>query len=212
MCAGLGITAVVAYSVAQSPSVVRTIAGNQVCSWGLVIAQLGIVFFLSARVDKIAGGTASLLRPLLRSDRRDVLVHPARLHGRVDCHDVRDQLRDVRRPGDLPEANNKPQPGRLGKFLFMGLIGVVLASIVGNLWQNSAFQFVLGFIGVIVFTGLTAYNAQRLKQMAVALPSRTGRLLRDRRGAHAVSRFHQSVSDAPAVHRQQARVARVKKV
>ena len=58
-----------------------------------------------------------------------------------------------------------------GQFLFMGLIGVVLASIVGMFWQNDALQFVLGFIGVIVFTGLTAYDAQRLKQMALALPS-----------------------------------------
>jgi hypothetical protein len=55
-----------------------------------------------------------------------------------------------------------------GQFLFMGLIGVVLASIVGIFWQNSAFQFVLAFIGVIVFTGLAAYDAQRLKQMALA--------------------------------------------
>ena len=61
----------------------------------------------------------------------------------------------------------------------MGLIGVVLASIVGMFWHNDAFQFVLAFIGVIVFTGLTAYDAQRLKQMAVALPS--GRL-----GSYAV--------------------------
>src|SRR4029079_622886 len=59
----------------------------------------------------------------------------------------------------------------LGQFLFMGLIGVVLASIVGMFWHNDALQFVIGFIGVIVFTGLTAYDAQRLKQMALALPS-----------------------------------------
>ena len=58
-----------------------------------------------------------------------------------------------------------------GQFLFMGLIGVVLASIVGIFWQNDGFQFVLAFIGVIVFTGLAAYDAQRLKAMAVAMPS-----------------------------------------
>ena len=61
MCAGLGITALVAFYVAQSPSLIRTIAGNPVFYWGLMIAQLGLVFFLSARVDKIAAGTASLL-------------------------------------------------------------------------------------------------------------------------------------------------------
>ena len=53
----------------------------------------------------------------------------------------------------------------------MGLIGVVIASFVGMFWQNSGFQFVLSFIGVIVFTGLTAYDAQRLKAMALAMPN-----------------------------------------
>jgi hypothetical protein len=52
----------------------------------------------------------------------------------------------------------------------MGLIGVVIASFVGMFWHNDGFQFVLSFIGVIVFTGLTAYDAQRLKAMALALP------------------------------------------
>ena len=63
------------------------------------------------------------------------------------------------------------QSSGLGQFLFMGLIGVVLASIVGMFWQNDALQFVISFIGVIVFTGLAAYDAQRLKAMALALPS-----------------------------------------
>ena len=58
-----------------------------------------------------------------------------------------------------------------GQFLFMGLIGVVLASIVGIFWQNDMLPVRAGFVGVIVFTGLTAYDAQRLKQMALALPS-----------------------------------------
>ena len=58
-----------------------------------------------------------------------------------------------------------------GQFLFMGLIGVVLASVVGIFWQNDGFQFVLSFIGVIVFTGLAAYDAQRMKAMALSTPS-----------------------------------------
>jgi len=63
----------------------------------------------------------------------------------------------------------------MGHFMFMGLIGLILASIVGIFWHNSALQFVISIVGVIVFTGLTAWDAQRLKQMAVALPDgRTG--------------------------------------
>ena len=57
-----------------------------------------------------------------------------------------------------------------GQFLFMGLIGVVLASIVGIFWQSSALQFVITFAGVIVFTGLTAYDANQLRTMALSLP------------------------------------------
>jgi FtsH-binding integral membrane protein len=54
--------------------------------------------------------------------------------------------------------------------MFMGLIGLILASIVGIVWQNDLLQFVIGVVGVIVFTGLTAWDAQRLKYLAVSLP------------------------------------------
>jgi FtsH-binding integral membrane protein len=50
----------------------------------------------------------------------------------------------------------------------MGLIGVVLASLVGLFWHSDALQFLISFIGVIVFTGLAAYDAQRLKAMALS--------------------------------------------
>ena len=50
----------------------------------------------------------------------------------------------------------------------MGLIGVVIASIVGLFWQSDGLQFMISFVGVIVFAGLTVYDAQRLKQMAFA--------------------------------------------
>ena len=53
----------------------------------------------------------------------------------------------------------------------MGLIGVVLASLVSIFWQNDGLQFVISFIGVIVFTGLTAYDAQRLRRWRWRCPS-----------------------------------------
>ncbi len=96
-----------------------------------------------------------------------------------------------------------------GQFLFMGLIGVVLASVVGMFWQNEGFQFVLGFIGVIVFTGLTAYDAQRLKAMALALPSGGDGSLCGGRRADALPRLHQPVPDAAPAHRGQEAVERL---
>ena len=61
MCAGLAITATSAWFVAASPTLVMTIATNRPLFWGLMIAQLGIVLVLSARVQKLAASTASLL-------------------------------------------------------------------------------------------------------------------------------------------------------
>src|SRR5438093_517577 len=58
----------------------------------------------------------------------------------------------------------------VGQFMMMGLIGLILASVVGLFWHNDALQFLISVVGVIVFTGLTAYDAQRLRQMAFQLP------------------------------------------
>ena len=56
-----------------------------------------------------------------------------------------------------------------GQFLFMGVIGLVLASIVGLFWHSAALQFLISVVGVMVFTGLTAWDAQRLRRMALDL-------------------------------------------
>ena len=58
----------------------------------------------------------------------------------------------------------------LGSFLFMGLIGIIIASIVNIFLKSSAFQFVISGIGVIVFVGLTAYDSQKLKLMGESAP------------------------------------------
>ena len=58
----------------------------------------------------------------------------------------------------------------VGKFALMGLAGVIIASVVGFFWHSDALQFVISIVGVIVFTCLTAYRAQQLKAMALAMP------------------------------------------
>lgn len=175
MFAGLGVTAAVAYFIAQSPGLAIAIASNPILFYGLMIVQLGLVFFLSARVARLAPSTASLLF-VLYSALTGVTFSFILLSYTgasiastfVVCSGMFGAL------AFYGTTTSRSLAG-WGQFLFMGLIGVVLASIVGMFWQNDAFQFVLAFIGVIVFTGLTAYDAQRLKQMAVALPDgRTG--------------------------------------
>jgi hypothetical protein len=171
MCAGLGITALVAYVVSQSPLLVGTIAGNRALFWGLMIAQLGIVFFLSARVDRIAAGTASLLFVLYAALTGVTFAFILLVYTGESIATTFMVCAAMFGGLALYGTTTSRSLAGWGQFLFMGLIGVVLASFVGIFWQNDAFQFVLGFIGVIVFTGLTAYDAQRLKEMALALPS-----------------------------------------
>jgi FtsH-binding integral membrane protein len=170
MCAGLAITASTAWLVARSPTLVTAIAANRLVFWGLMIAQLGIVFVLSARVQRLAASTASLLFVLYSAltgvtmsflllvftgeSVATTFFVTAGMFGALAAYGT----------------TTRRSLAGWGQFLFMGLIGVVLASIVGMFWHSDALQFVVSFIGVIVFTGLTAYDAQRLKAMATTTP------------------------------------------
>jgi uncharacterized protein len=171
MCVGLTITGIVAWFVAVSPGLVLAVESNRFLFWGLVIAQLGIVLVLSSRVQHLAASTATLLfiaysaltgvtisLVLLAFTGESVataFLVTAGMFGALAMYGT---------------VTRRSLAG-LGQFLFMGLVGLVLASIVGMFWQNNAFQFVLSFIGVIVFTGLTAYDARRMQEMALAIPA-----------------------------------------
>ena len=171
MCGGLAITALTAMFIASSPSIVIAIARNQLLFWGIVIAQFGIVIALSARVQKMAASTAAglfvaysaltgvtisfVLLAFTGESVASTFIVTAGMFGALALYGTMTR-RDL---------------SGLGQFLFMGLIGVVLASIVGIFWHSDALQFVISFIGVIVFTGLAAYDAQRLKAMALAMPA-----------------------------------------
>jgi FtsH-binding integral membrane protein len=175
MFVGLLITAVTAFTVASSSALIEVVFANRLVFWIIIIAQLGLVFYLSARVDRVqpltaaglfilysalVGVTSSLvLLVFTGASITQVFIITGGMFGATAVF------------GTI----TKRSLAGMGHFMFMGLIGLILASIVGIFWHNSALQFVISIVGVIVFTGLTAWDAQRLKQMAVALPDgRTG--------------------------------------
>ncbi|MCK6557155.1 Bax inhibitor-1/YccA family protein [Candidatus Binatia bacterium] len=175
MFVGLGVTAGVAYGVAATPGIVQALIANQLLFFGLIIAELGLVFYLSARVARIEPGTASGLF-LLYSALNGVTLSLVLLAYTgasiastfVVCAAMFGALA-------LYGSTTTRSLAGMGQFMFMGLIGLILASVIGIFWQNDGLQFVIACVGVLVFTGLTAWDAQRLKQMAVALPDgRTG--------------------------------------
>jgi FtsH-binding integral membrane protein len=170
MFVGLGITAVTALAIASSPNVIAGLAANPLLFWGLMIAQLGMVFYLSARVASLSPGTASALfmfYSFLTGVTFSFLFFAYTKESIATAFGVSAGMF-----GALAVYGTTTQRSLAGwgSFLFMGLVGVVLASIVGMFWRNDTMQFVIGIVGVIVFTGLTAYDAQRLKAMALSLP------------------------------------------
>ena len=170
MCVGLGVTAVVALGVASSPALLQTIRTNRFLFFGLFIAELGLVFYLSARVSKLAPATAAGLF-LLYSALNGVLLSTIfLLYTGTSVATTFLVTAGMFGALALYGTTTKRSLAGVGQFAFMGLIGVIVASIVGLFWHNDALQFMIAFAGVIVFTGLTAWDAQRLKAMATALP------------------------------------------
>ena len=176
---GLLVTAVTAFAIASSPAIFEIIFFNRLVFWALLIAQLGLVFYLSARVDKVAPTTAAalfILYSALTGVTSSVILL---LYTGASIASTFVITASMFGAMAVFGTVTKRSLAGMGQFLFMGLIGLILASIVGLFWQSDALQFVISVVGVLVFTGLTAWDAQRLKQMAVALPD--GRV-----GAYAV--------------------------
>jgi len=175
MFLGLLITAGTALAVASSETLVTTLILNRFLFWILLFAQLGVVFYLSARVDKMAPATAAglfLLYSAMVGVTTSVILLLYTGASIVSTFAITAGMFGAM--AVFGTFTRRSLAG-VGQYMFMGLIGLIIAMIVNIFWMNSALYFVISVIGVIVFTGLTAWDAQRLKQMAVALPDgRTG--------------------------------------
>jgi len=167
MFVGLAVTAGVAMYVASQPALVEAIVTSRVLFFGLVIAEIGLVLWISARAGSLAPATAAGLF-LLYSALNGVTLSVILLaYTGASIASAFITTAGMFGALALYGTMTKRSLTGLGQFAFMGLIGIVIASIVGIFWQNSALQFLISAVGVIVFTGLTAYDAQRLKAMAL---------------------------------------------
>jgi hypothetical protein len=171
MCFGLVVTAATAWATASSTVVLRTILANGPAFWGLAFVQLAIVFFLSARVRQLSSTTAAVLFICYSALTGLTLSFVLLAYTGESIATTFLVSGGSFAALAIYGTTTKRSLSGLSQFLFMGLIGVVLASVVGIFWHSDALQFVLSFVGVIVFAGLTAYDAQRLSAMALEAPS-----------------------------------------
>jgi len=170
MAIGLGVTAVVAFLVGGSPELLRTLVGNRLVFFGLVIAELGLVFYLSARAARLAPGVAAGLFALYSALNGITLSVVLLAYTGESVTTTFVVTAGMFGALALFGSTTKKSLAGAGQFFMMGLVGLILASIVGAFWHNDALQFLISMVGVIVFTGLTAWDAQRLRRMALALP------------------------------------------
>ena len=170
MCAGLAITALVALEVAGSPAILSRLVYNQFLFLGLILAELGLVFFLSARAERLAPATATALFVVYAALNGVTLSFVFLAYTGESVTNAFVVTAGMFGAMALYGSTTKRSLAGVGQFVFMGLVGLVLASLVGLFWHNDALQFVISAVGVIVFTGLAAWDAQRLKQMALATP------------------------------------------
>lgn len=170
MFLGLLVTSGTALVVASTPVLIETLLANRILFWILLFGQLGLVFYLAARVEKVSPITAATLFMIysvtvgITSSVVLLFYTGASVFGTF--------MVTAGMFGALALFGTftKRSLAGVGQFALMGLVGLIIAMVVGLFWQNDAMQFVISVVGVIVFTALTAWDAQRLKHMAVSLP------------------------------------------
>jgi FtsH-binding integral membrane protein len=163
MAIGLAVTGGVAFLTAES-GMVRALVASPIF-FILVLAELGMVFFLSARIDKLQAGTAtglflgySILNGLTLSTIFLAYTH-ASIAGTF--------LVTAGMFGAMAVYGlvTKRDLSGMGSFMFMGLIGILLASVVNIFLKSSGLDWAISAIGVVVFVGLTAYDVQKIKNI-----------------------------------------------
>ena len=170
MFLGLLVTAVTAFAVASSEPLIEALILNRLVFWMLLFGQLGLVIFLSRRVAKMSplmAGTLFIVYSATVGITTSVILLVYTGASIVSTFMITAGMFGALA---LFGTFTKRSLAGVGQFMFMGLIGLILAMVVNLFWQNDALYFVISVIGVLIFTGLTAWDAQRMKQMAVALP------------------------------------------
>jgi FtsH-binding integral membrane protein len=171
MAAGLALTGIVALYVASSESMIRMIFSNQLLFFGLIIGELALVFYLSARIQKIQASTATGLFLLYSALNGLTLSFVFLIYTSSSVASVFFICAATFGACSLYGMSTKRDLTSMGSFMTMGLIGIVIASVVNMFIQSSGMNLIISYIGVIVFVGLTAYDTQKLKMMALSQPA-----------------------------------------
>ena len=136
--------------------------------WVVMLAPLGFVFYLSARIKKMSVSSAQITFWIFSAIMGLSLASIFIVYTQASIARVFFISSGTFAAMSLYGYTTKKDLTKLGGFLFMGLIGIIIASLVNLFFQSSALHFAISVIGVLVFVGLTAYDTQSIKNMYYA--------------------------------------------
>ncbi len=171
MAIGLSLTGFLAFYVSNSEPLQRLIFGNRLVFFGLIIGELILVFYLSARVQKMQASTATGVFMLYAALNGATLASIFLVYTRSSITSTFFVCAATFVTCSIYGMTTKKDLTSLGGFMTMGLFGIIIASVANMFFRSSGMSMIISYIGVIVFVGLTAYDTQKLKTMALTQPA-----------------------------------------
>jgi hypothetical protein len=166
MAGGLALTAVVALFTVSSPALLQAIFGNRLVFYALIFAELGLVFAVTGAISRLSPAAATGLFLLYAGLNGVTLSAIFLVYTGSSLAATFFVTAGMFGSMSLYGALTKRDLAGWGSFLFMGLIGVVIASVVNIFLKSDGLSWVMAMCGVIVFTGLAAYDTNKLRGLA----------------------------------------------
>jgi FtsH-binding integral membrane protein len=168
MALGLALTGFVAYFVANNEPVLRFVYQAR---WLFIIGEIGLVFYLAARIQKMQASTATAMFMFYAALNGATLSFIFLAYTGSTIASAFFICAATFLALSIFGWTTKKDLSAIGQFLFMGVIGILIASVVNIFIQSHGMQMIISYIGVLVFAGLTAYDTQKIKMMALSQPA-----------------------------------------
>ena len=165
MTLALLITGVTAYGVASRPTLLMTLMTSRGWLFGLIIAELALVFIITGALQRLSLTTATLLFIVYSVLNGTMLSSVFVVYTMTSIAKVFFITAGTFGAMAFYGYTTKKDLTSLGKILFMALIGLIIATIVNMFLKSSGFDYILSYAGVAIFVGLTAWDSQKIKQM-----------------------------------------------
>jgi len=166
MSAGLALTALLALFTASSPALLQAIFGNRIVFYALVFGELGLVIAVTGAINRLSPAAATGLFLLYAGLNGVTLSAILLVYTGSSIATTFFVTAGMFGSMSLYGALTKRDLASWGSFLFMGLIGVLIASLVNIFMKSDMVSWVMAVCGVIVFTGLAAYDTNKLRALA----------------------------------------------